>query len=62
VDNDRFNLQRQGIAAALESDDVAAAVSSGVNQTIEIAVIEWAEEQRLLLQWAVVRGVTISWP
>lgn len=56
VNDDRFKLQREGIAAALESDDVAAAVSSSVNQTIEIAVIEWAEEQRVLLPWAVVRG------
>jgi hypothetical protein len=56
VDDDRFNLQREGIAAALESEDVAAAISSGVNQTIEIAVVEWAEEQRLLVPWNVLRG------
>lgn len=56
VDDNRFKLQREGIAAALESEETAAAVSSGVNQTIEIAVIEWAEEQRLLVPWTVLRG------
>jgi Protein of unknown function (DUF1194) len=56
VDDNRFSLQREGIAAALESEEVAAAVSSGINQTIEIAVVEWAEEQRLLVPWTVLRG------
>jgi hypothetical protein len=56
VDNNRFALQREGIAAALESEEVAAAVSSGVNQAIEIAVVEWAEEQRVLVPWIVLRG------
>ncbi|HJY50666.1 MAG TPA: DUF1194 domain-containing protein [Stellaceae bacterium] len=56
VDDSRFTLQREGIAAALESEEVAAAVSSGVNQTIEIAVVEWAEEQRVLVPWTVLRG------
>ncbi|HEY1433525.1 MAG TPA: DUF1194 domain-containing protein, partial [Stellaceae bacterium] len=48
--------QREGIAAALESEELAAAVSGGVNQTIELAVVEWAEEQRLLVPWTVLRG------
>jgi len=56
VDNDRFALQREGIAAALESEEVVAAVSSGVNQAIEIAVVEWAEEQRVLVPWIILRG------
>jgi len=54
VDDDRFKLQREGIAAALESDDFSAALAGGVNQTIEIAVIEWAEEQRVVLPWTVI--------
>jgi Protein of unknown function (DUF1194) len=56
VDNNRFKLQREGIAAALESEELAKAVSSGINQTIEIAVIEWAEEQRIVVPWTVLRG------
>src|ERR1700720_3152617 len=56
VDDDRFKLQREGVAAALESEEGAAALSSGVNQAIEIAVVEWAEEQRLLVSWTILRG------
>jgi hypothetical protein len=55
VDDSRFALQRRGIAAAFESDEVAAAVANGAHQTIEIAIVEWAEEQRLLVPWTVVR-------
>jgi len=56
VDDNRFKLQREGIAAALESEELAAAVSMGVNRTIEVAVIEWAEEQRVVVPWTVLRG------
>ena len=35
---------------------MAAAIAAGVNQTIEIAVVEWAEEQSLLVSWTVLRG------
>jgi hypothetical protein len=56
VDDNRFRLQREGIAAALESEELAAAVLGGVNQTIEVAVVEWAEEQRLLVPWTVLHG------
>ena len=62
VDDHRFKLQREGIAAALESEEVATAVSIGVNGTIEIAVVEWAEEQRLLVPWTILRGRMTSRP
>src|ERR1700751_4255404 len=51
VNDNRFKLQREGIAAALASEEVVAAVSGGVNQTVEIAIVEWAEEQRILVPW-----------
>ena len=56
VDDHRFELQREGIAAAPERDEVATAVLGGVNQAIEIAVVEWAEEQQLVVPWTVLRG------
>jgi len=56
VDDDRFKLQREGVAAALESEVFAAALSGGAHQTIEIAVIEWAEEQNVVLPWTILRG------
>jgi hypothetical protein len=56
VNDDRFTLQRDGVAAALESDDFAAVLSGGAHQTIEIAVVEWAEEQNVVLPWTILRG------
>jgi hypothetical protein len=56
VTEDRFKLQREGIARALESDALAAAVTHGVHQAIEIAVVEWAEEQEVIVPWTVVHG------
>jgi hypothetical protein len=56
VDDSRFQLQREGIASALESTDFAAALAAGANQTVELAVVEWAEEQRVIVPWTVIRG------
>jgi hypothetical protein len=56
INDDRFALQREGIAAALDSDALAAAAASGVHQTIEIAVVEWAEEQHVVVPWTILRG------
>jgi hypothetical protein len=56
VNDGRFKLQREGIAQALDSDDFAAIVSTGGHGAIEIAVVEWAEEQRVVVPWVVVRG------
>jgi hypothetical protein len=55
VTDERFKLQREGIARALESNTFAAAVMDGVHQTIEIAVVEWAEEQEAVVPWTVIR-------
>jgi hypothetical protein len=56
VNDDRFSLQREGVATALESDDFAAVLFGGARQTIEIAVVEWAEEQTVVLPWTVLRS------
>jgi hypothetical protein len=56
VDDTRFRLQRGATAAALLSDEFAAALSGGVNRTIEVAVVEWAEEQRVVVPWTIIRG------
>ena len=55
VDDGRFALQRDGVAAALESPDFAALVSGGAHGTVELAVVEWAEEQSVVLPWTIVR-------
>ena len=56
VDEGRFKLQREGIAAALESEAFAEALSGGIHQTIEIAVVEWAEQQQTILPWTILHG------
>jgi len=56
VDDLRFKLQRESIADALDSDDFAALALAGAHRTIEIAVLEWAEEQKVILPWSVVQG------
>jgi hypothetical protein len=56
VNEARFTLQREGIVAALDSAAFAAIVAGGSRGTIEIAVVEWAEEQAVILPWTVVRG------
>lgn len=54
VDDERFTLQREGIAAGLES--VLGAVGAGPRQTIELAIIEWSEQQNLLVDWTIIRS------
>ena len=56
ITDQRFALQREGIARALDSDALAAALAAGAHQTLEIAVVEWAEEQDLAVPWTVVRS------
>jgi Protein of unknown function (DUF1194) len=56
VNDERFQLQRDGIAGALDSDALAAVVSAGTYQTIEIAVVEWAEDQRVVVPWTVIHN------
>lgn len=54
VTDERFQLQREGIAKALDSEMLAAVVRDGVHQAIEIAVVEWAEEQEVIVPWTIV--------
>jgi hypothetical protein len=54
VDDQRFALQREGIAAGLES--VLDAVSPGRGQTLELAIVEWSEEQNVLVDWTIIRS------
>src|SRR5579863_4237493 len=56
VNEARFKLQREGIAGALDSEGFERAVLGGIHQTVEIAVVEWAEEQEVIVPWTVVHG------
>jgi Protein of unknown function (DUF1194) len=56
VDDGRFKLQREGIATALESEAFGEVLSGGIHQTVEIVVVEWAEQQQTILPWTIVHG------
>jgi hypothetical protein len=48
VNDERFHLQREGIAAGLQSPAVIAAVTGGPRGIIELAIVEWSEQQTVL--------------
>ena len=56
INDERFKLQREGIAEGLESKDILDAVTGGPQQTIELAVVEWSEDQSVLIDWTIVRN------
>jgi hypothetical protein len=55
VNEARFKLQREGVASALDNEGFAAMVVGSTSKTIEITVLEWAEEQKVVVPWTVVR-------
>src|SRR5881394_1713674 len=56
VDTRKFELQRQGYAAALSNPRVVEAIRSGPHGRIAICFIEWsgATSQKLVIDWTVV--------
>ncbi len=56
INDERFKLQREGIAEGLTSRAVLDAVAAGPRQTIELAIVEWSEQQSVLVDWTVIRG------
>jgi uncharacterized protein DUF1194 len=59
IDQAKFQLQREGYAAALTDKRVIEAVTAGRTKRIAIAFVEWsgATSQKLLIDWTVVDGV-----
>jgi hypothetical protein len=58
IDDQKFELERRGYAAALSDPRVMQAIASGPNGRIAIAFVEWAgaSSQRLLIDWTLVRN------
>ena len=56
VDTRKFELQRQGYAAALSNPRVIEAINSGPHGRIAICFIEWsgATSQKLVIDWSIV--------
>ncbi len=57
VDEEEFNLQRKGYAAAMNDPRVMRAIAGGRRHAIAITFIEWsgAGEQSVVVDWTVVR-------
>jgi hypothetical protein len=58
VDEAKFQLQRQGYAAAMTNPDVLRTISFGRQGRIAVCFVEWsgASSQRLLIDWTAVGG------
>jgi hypothetical protein len=56
IDAKRYDLQRQGLAAAFASDAVIGAIASGEHQRIAVTVVEWSgpQNQKQVLPWTLV--------
>jgi len=50
-----LEIQRRGYAAALQSDEVYAAVRSGLLQRIALTYVEWAGTQEVIVDWRLLR-------
>src|SRR3954452_21939728 len=57
IDEQEFQLQRHGYAAALTNPRVLTAITSGTFRGIAISYVEWStdHEQRVVVDWTVVR-------
>ncbi len=58
VDEPKFQLQRDGYAAALKDPRVLDAIMSGANRRIAICFVEWsgASAQKVIIDWTLIDG------
>jgi hypothetical protein len=54
VDEKRYQLQMEGIAAALEDDSVISTVLGGANGAILIAMVTWSDRSKLSVPWTMI--------
>ncbi|MBI3513787.1 MAG: DUF1194 domain-containing protein [Proteobacteria bacterium] len=62
IDEQEFQLQRQGYAAALTNPRVLQAIHSGPLRAIAVTYVEWSNdnEQRVIVDWAVIRDDEVA--
>src|SRR5260221_3821359 len=62
VDQQEFEFQRQGYAAAVNEPRVLDAIQSGTHQAIALCFIEWAvaPEQKVVVDWPIIRDREIA--
>ncbi|WP_171946527.1 DUF1194 domain-containing protein [Hyphomicrobium sp. CS1GBMeth3] len=57
VNAERYQLQMEGIARALEDQDVINALMSGPRGGIGFALVEWADTSEFTVPWRVIRSL-----
>jgi hypothetical protein len=62
IDDQKFELERRGYAAALSDPRVMEAIASGADGRIAIAFVEWAgaNSQRLVIDWTLIKDANDS--
>jgi hypothetical protein len=62
VDQPKFQLQREGYAAAISNPRVLEAISSGPNRRIAICYVEWSGigSQKLVIDWTLIDGANAA--
>jgi hypothetical protein len=60
IDDQKFELERRGYAAALSDPRVLGAISSGPTGRIALAFVEWAGSgsQRLVIDWTLIKDAS----
>jgi len=58
IDQPKFQLQREGYAAAIADQRVLEAITAGRNKRIAIAFVEWSgvSSQKVVIDWTVIDG------
>jgi Protein of unknown function (DUF1194) len=58
VDSVKFQLQRDGYAAAIANPRVLNAIKSGINSRIAICFVEWSglSSQKVVIDWTIIDG------
>lgn len=58
INDDEFDLQRKGYAAAITSAQLIEAIHSGTHGAIALCFIEWAgePEQKVVVEWMVIKS------
>ena len=57
IDEDEFNLQRRGYAAALSDPRVLRAITEGQHRSIALCFVEWSDtlDQQVVVDWTTIR-------
>jgi hypothetical protein len=58
INEERFEMQRRGYAAAFVNPEVVEAIAAGPNKAVAVTLVEWSGigQQRQMIDWTVIDG------